>query len=87
MTDEIQKPKHPGGRPPKYKTPEELQAKVDEYFETHKESTTSGLALFLGYADWRALYDLGKLDKFSDIISIAKLRIAERYEMLLERKN
>lgn len=28
------KTKHPGGRPPKYKTPEELQAKVDEYFES-----------------------------------------------------
>lgn len=26
--------KHAGGRPPKYKTPNELQAKVDEYFES-----------------------------------------------------
>lgn len=29
-----QKPdRHPGGRPPKYKTPEELQAAIDKYFE------------------------------------------------------
>lgn len=26
--------KHPGGRPPKYSTPEELQSKIDEYFES-----------------------------------------------------
>ena len=28
------KKKHAGGRPPKYKTPKELQDKVDEYFES-----------------------------------------------------
>lgn len=26
--------KHPGGRPPKFKTPQDLQASVDEYFES-----------------------------------------------------
>jgi len=26
--------KHPGGRPPKFPTPQDLQAKVDEYFES-----------------------------------------------------
>jgi len=28
------KDKHPGGRPPKYKTPQELHEKVEEYFES-----------------------------------------------------
>lgn len=30
------KDKHPGGRPPDYKTVEEMQAKIDEYFELSK---------------------------------------------------
>jgi hypothetical protein len=28
------KSKHPGGRPPKYKTPQELQEKIDAYFDS-----------------------------------------------------
>lgn len=30
----VEKPKHPGGRPPKYPTPELLQTAVDDYFES-----------------------------------------------------
>lgn len=30
----VKKEKHAGGRPPKFKTPESLQAVVDEYFES-----------------------------------------------------
>lgn len=54
----------------KYKTDEELQAKIDEYFDTHigvfvdeegntkvKAPTVSGLALFLGFADRQSLYN------------------------------
>ncbi|TSA45995.1 MAG: hypothetical protein D4R56_04670 [Deltaproteobacteria bacterium] len=31
---EATKPKHAGGRPPKYRTPEELQERIDSYFDS-----------------------------------------------------
>ena len=34
LSPEAPKPKHPGGRPPKYKTPEELQEKIEAYFDS-----------------------------------------------------
>lgn len=34
MGKSMAKPKHAGGRPPKFKTPQEMQAAVDEYFNS-----------------------------------------------------
>lgn len=100
-----------GGRPAHYETPEELKAKVDEYFnpktcpdfryisrvetidgkrEEYQERvphyTKTGLALFLGFADRRSLYDYGKREEFSHIIKSATTRVEQGYEMMLAEK-
>ena len=50
INNQIEKPKHPGGRPPKFKNPEELQAIVNSYIEKTIEEdnipTLNGLSLF-----------------------------------------
>ncbi|OPZ89002.1 MAG: hypothetical protein BWY74_02904 [Firmicutes bacterium ADurb.Bin419] len=61
------------GRPPKYKTAEEMQIKIDEYFVKkcadevvllggkeiikYNPPTINGLALYLGFMDRQSLYD------------------------------
>jgi len=89
--------KNPGGRPPKYTDPVEMQKGVDEYFDGGGETvelffkgqpypvrrfTLSGLAYHLGYVNRQSLYDNEKNDKFSDIIKAARLRIERQYEAL-----
>ena len=61
------------GRPPKYKTPDEMQIKIDEYFDKkcadevvilggkeiikYNPPTISGLALYLDFMDRCSMYD------------------------------
>lgn len=75
------------GRPAKYETPEELQQKVDEYFEFVKSenepTTITGLVLFLGFADRQSLYDYGEREGFSCIIKTARTRVEHGYERCL----
>ena len=70
--------KHPGGRPPKYKTAEEMQKKIDEYFmQCDKEKrpyTVTGLALALDL-DRKALISYGENEKFSNTIKKAKAKV------------
>ena len=81
-----QKP-NPVGRPLKFKSPEELQEKIDAYFESIKEpiyidnngapqyepATITGLALALGcYRETLLNYE--KTDEFFDTIKTAKQR-------------
>ena len=47
--------KHPGGRPRKYSTPEEMQIVIDQYFDDHQKPTICGLALALGFAQRKSL--------------------------------
>ena len=47
--------KHPGGRPRKYSTPEEMQIVIDKYFEDNPKPTICGLALALGFAQRKSL--------------------------------
>lgn len=82
----------PGGRPPKYKTADELQVKCDEYFadcdSREKPYTVPGLAYFLGFISRAAIYELSKVKKFADTITRARLRIElQRNEQMLEAKN
>jgi len=84
------------GRPCKYKSPEQLQAKVDEYFATHKIPTVCGLSLHLGFLDFHSLLDYGGRRQknelggnrraFIPIIARAKQRICEYREELLGRE-
>ena len=76
-----EKKKHPGGRPRKYKTPEEMQIKVDEYFRKHRSSPTlAGLSLYLDFADYQSILDYGKKDEFTATISRARRRIIDFLE-------
>ena len=86
-----------GGRPPKFKSAEELQEKIADYFEnppTRKEFyegelidvpciTITGLALHLGFESRQSLYDYQERDEFSYIIKRAKSMVENHYEMSL----
>ena len=77
------------GRPCKYKSPAELQTKVDEYFATEEginNPTVCGLSLYLDFDDYKSLLEyqgvrhekrvLGGFKKeFAHIISRAKRKI------------
>lgn len=80
------KEKHAGGRPPKYNTPEEMQAVIDGYFDTHDKPTVTGLCLALDLPDRQSLlYYQHEKPEFLDTIKRAKMRIAEYIEEGLYR--
>lgn len=76
-----------GGRPPFFNTPEELEDRVRDFFETMKEGklwpTICGLALHLGFCDRQSLYDYEKKVEFSGIIKKARLMVEMSYEQRL----
>ena len=76
--------KNKGGRPPKYETAEELQKKIDEYFNIQEASEEkpliTGLCLHLGFCSRQSFYDLEKTEKFSHTIKKARTRIEMSYE-------
>lgn len=84
------------GRPPKYKTPEELEQVVIEYFKSlrNKEDTmwlrpptVTGLALALGLSR-QSLVDYRKKDDFLDSITRAKQTVEQfNEEHLLTSKS
>ncbi len=71
------------GRPPKYENKEDLQKKVDEYFDQLEETahgTITGLALYLGFESRQSFYDYEGKESFSYTIRRARLRIENVYE-------
>lgn len=88
--------KHPWWRPPEYKTPELLQVKVDEYFESWYRKkimynsegieykvpaiTMTDLAIFLWFESRQSIYDYWERWEFSYIIKRAQLFIEREYE-------
>jgi hypothetical protein len=77
---------NPVGRPPMFKTPEELQAKIDSYFEENKEAkeyTISGLVLHLGFENRNSMYDYERKPEFTSILKKARNRIENRIETLM----
>ena len=77
--------KHPGGRPPKYNTKEEMQEAIDKYFnECKKEKrpiTFTGLAYSIGLSR-QGLLNYSKEEEFFDTIKRAR----EYVEMTLEER-
>ncbi|MBR6688795.1 MAG: DNA-packaging protein [Clostridia bacterium] len=75
--------KHAGGRPPKYKTKEEIQEKIDEYFKmcklNNKPYTITGLGLALDMSR-QDLINYSKKDEFFDTIKRAKMRVENYLE-------
>ncbi len=68
------------GRPPVYKSPEELQEKIIEYFEQATKLTITGLCLYCGFGGRQSFYDYGDKKEFSYIIKRAQLAIECHYE-------
>lgn len=62
------------GRPPKFNSPEELQEKLEQYFnqciENNKMPTKGGLALYLDTTR-ETLSDYEKKEEFSDAIKVS----------------
>lgn len=86
----IETPKHAGGRPLKFETPETLQTLIDEYFvsceNTGKPYTVSGLSYWLDI-DRKTLLNYSERDEFFHTIKRAKLRIETNQEERLIDKN
>lgn len=87
------------GQPPKYKNAEELQKKVDEYFESlivtdadgafirENPALITGIALHLGFCSRQSFYDYEKLPEYSYTIKTARLRVEAGYETNLAGKS
>ncbi len=77
------------GRPPKYKTSEELEAAIFEYWEKldKDKPTVTGLALFLGFESRQSFYKYEQDGEFSYTIKKARLRIESIYEQNLHSGN
>jgi len=91
-----------GGRPPFYDDPDELQKKVDEYFNNCPDKkkivvgdgtleipiyTISGLAYYLGFESRQSFYDYEEKVEFTYNIKRARLRIEMNYEQNLQFAN
>lgn len=74
------------GRPLKFKTAEELQAKIADYFENtdREEWTITGLALALDTSR-KVLVEYEGKDEYSNTIKRAKLMIENSYEIDLKK--
>lgn len=73
-------------RPPKYRTVEELDYIIQEYFDLDHEKdpvTITGLILHCGFCSRQSFYDMEKKDEFMYTIKKARLRVASYYEKLL----
>ena len=88
-------PKHAGGRPPKFETPEQLERAIDLYYESlegdenhlDKPPTIAGLARALGFLDRQSIIDYKEKPEFTCIIKEARLRIEEHHEGRLSGAN
>lgn len=75
-----------GGRPPAYKSPDEMKDEVNAYFDycVQKEvkATITGLTLYLGFSSRSSLDDYcNKNQEFAYIIKRAKLVVENSYEL------
>ena len=76
--------KHPGGRPLKFETPEEVQGLCDAYFKECEENDTpltiTGLAMYLDTTR-QGLLNYAERDEFYDTIKRAKLKVENYAEL------
>lgn len=76
------------GRPPMFATEQELEEKVNEYFDGlgKEPPTITGLALHLGFSSRQSFYDYEAKEEFAYTIKRARLRVEHEYEKCLHRK-
>lgn len=81
----------PAGRPPKYKSVDDMSAKIDEYFaecdDKQEPYTITGLAYYLGFTSRMALINYEGKAEFVDTIKKAKLKVELGYEKALHKGN
>lgn len=70
-----------------WEDPEAFAIKVEEYFETEKSPTWSGLALYMGFESRQSLEEYKKREGFTYPIKKALLRIELIYESNLQKQN
>lgn len=79
------------GRPPRFKTPEEMESMVDEYFELLNDDkfvpTVNGLALFLGFTSRQSLINYGNKPEFVDTVKRARTILENAWEQRLVGPN
>jgi len=91
------------GRPPFYNSPDDIQAKIDEYFAGGMRTKTmftkdgvsydvpvptiTGLALFLGFESRQSFYEYEEKPEFTYTIKKARTFIEREYEELLQTGN
>ena len=70
--------KHPGGRPRKYQSVEDMKIKIDEYFKNTNERpyTVTGLALYLDLTT-EGLREYESREEYSATIKKAKMKIED----------
>lgn len=75
------------GRPRHYNSPEEFDAKVDEYMQHCKDNkepvTWTGMALYMGFAGRICIDEYAKYDGYSYSVRRAKSLVEWNYEMRL----
>jgi len=75
------------GLAPFYKTVEEMQYKIDEYFENQdlfgKPYTITGLALHLGFSGRQGLFEYKAKKQFTDTIARARTKVESYAESRL----
>lgn len=89
-----------GGKPPVFKTAQDLEDTISEYFDgkgpqydddgefTHYDCpTVTGLALYLGFCSRQSLFDYGQKAEYSYIIQRARACIENHYENSLNGKS
>lgn len=80
----LDEPKHPGGRPLVYETPELMQQAIELYFKTcdaeKKPYSITRLAYALGFESRQSFYDYEQRTEFSYIIKRARLLVEAGYE-------
>lgn len=87
MEPALVRPKHAGGRPPKYATPDALQKALDVYFTAcnfmGKPYTITGLAIALGVSRMTLLNYRKKGGEFEYLVRRAKSLVEHSYECTL----
>lgn len=83
--------KNLGGRPRKYNSPDEFDARVDDYLAfcvaNEEPITWTGLALHLGFSSRQSIDEYLEYAGFSDSVKRAKMIVENAYEKRLQGSN
>jgi len=77
----------PGGRPPRFKSVDELEKLLDEFIYSGEPITMTGLALHLGFINRQSMYDYEAKPEFTCAIKKARAMVENSYELALAKGN